>query len=273
MSSIDEKSPINYTITLPEDIAAEISHMTGRTDRSTSEIIAQALNQYLFDDKNRNAVYLSAPVNALMKGLYEENTPISYLKQHGDFGLGTFNNLDGEMVMLDGKVYQLNADGLTYDVDDTVQTPFACITFFLPDITEEISGEFDYAAFNTLLDRLIPSKNMLYAIRIDGIFNYVNVWSVHRQENYTSLTNTEEIQPSFEYHNIEGTMAGFYMPKFIRSLCMPGYHLHFLTADRKYGGHLHECRLKQARISIQQVPRLKMDLPLTLDYLTAKLTR
>ena len=78
-------------------------------------------------------LYLSAPVNAIVEGIYEEHVPFSEIKRHGDFGLGTFDLLDGEMVMLDGRVWQMRADGSVSEVGDEAQTPFACVTFFRPE--------------------------------------------------------------------------------------------------------------------------------------------
>ncbi len=219
-----------------------------------------------------NSVYLSAPVNALVQGLYEENTSIAEIKRHGDFGLGTFNNLDGEMMLLDGLVYQTKADGSVRPVKDTVLTPFACVTFFSPDSTEEIDGKLLPGPLPELLDHLIPSENMLYAIRIDGSFSRVITRSVPKQENYRPLVEVARDQPTFKFDTVEGTMAGFYTPEFMNSLNVPGYHLHFLTADRTGGGHLLECRPEKVRIGLQHIPKLELGLPITLDYLTADLT-
>ena len=216
-----------------------------------------------------NAVYLSAPVSALMKGLYEEDTTVANLRKRGDFGLGTFNDLDGEMVMLDGTVYQLKTDGNAGLVDDASRMPFACVTFFHPTTGEEVEAELDDAGFRDLLERLLPSKNMFTAIRIDGHFPTLRAWSVPRQDNYHPI---DAVRPRvFDFPDSEGTLVGFYTPKFLASLSMPGYHFHFLSADRSRGGHLFQCRLKRARIAVQFVPELELNLPLTLDYMTADL--
>jgi acetolactate decarboxylase len=216
-----------------------------------------------------NPVYLSSPVSALMKGLYEEDTTIANIKKQGDFGLGTFNDLNGEMVMLDGMVYQLKTDGLAYFVDDAALMPFACVTFFHPTTVENVAEDLDDEGFKDLLERLLPSKNMLYAIRIDGFFRTIKVWSVHKQDNYRPIT---EVRPmAFDFQGIEGTLVGFYTPRFISSLSMPGYHFHFLSADRRQGGHMFQCRSQKVCIKIQFVPELKLNLPMTLDYLTTDL--
>ncbi len=148
-------------ISLPLHLAGELLDLARQSDQSPSEIAQEALTQHLKTDRGVNAVDLSAPVNAMLKGYYEENTTLRDLKQNGDFGLGTFNNLDGEMVMLDGVIYQLHADGKTYLVDDQVQTPFACVTFYRPSFIEEIEGDLDFDAFNAGLNRLLPSDNLL----------------------------------------------------------------------------------------------------------------
>jgi acetolactate decarboxylase len=260
---------------IPEHVIEELAAYCEMTGRSSSDVMARALQSYMRASEKGNALYLSAPVNSLLKGFYEQDTFIYDLKKYGDFGLGTFNNLDGEMLMIDGRVYRLGADGFTYDIDDGTRTPFACVTFFSPDLIEDIEGDLDFAAFNSILDRLIVSRNMLYAIRIEGLFNSVKVWSVQKQENYHPLKQDEGSadRPIFEFEDVRGTLAGFYVPRFIKSLSMPGFHLHFLTQDTKRGGHLHECRLQNAHIAMQAVPRLILNLPITLDYLTASLNR
>jgi acetolactate decarboxylase len=236
---------------------------------SVSEIVQAALHQFLHHDPRGNSVYLSAPVDALMKGCYEQDTTIRELKQHGNFGLGTFNRLDGEMMMLDGTVYQLKEDGIAHPVGDAVETPFSCVTFFSPTTVEEINRELEYAAFKNLLDELLPSENVFSAIRVDAEFSTIRVWTVPRQETHRPIS---EVKPKvFEYQDVRGTLAGFYTPRFIKSLLNPGFHLHFLTDDRRHGGHLDQCRLNRASIGVQIISRLELNLPITIDYLTAKL--
>lgn len=224
-------------------------------------------------EHQKDTLFLSAPVNSLLKGYYKQETTIGELKRCGDFGLGTFNNLDGEMVMIDGVVYQLNADGFTYPVADHVKTPFAAVTFFSPQITEEIDSDGSDMTLDSILDKMIISPNMLFAIRVEGEFRRVRAWSVAKQENYRQLDESAEERPVFEFEDTEGILAGFYVPRFIKSLCMPGFHLHFLTADLKRGGHLHQCSLKRMKITMQILPRLTLNLPITIDYLTANLPR
>ena len=258
---------------LPDDLLKKLTISAERTGVSAANLTEQALRKFLSDEQRVNAVFLSAPINALVEGLYVENTTVALIKEHGNFGLGTFNYLDGEMVILDGIVYQIRSDGNVYDVKDDEGSPFACVTFFNPDTFDDIEENHSSKGFYDLLNTLIPSENMLYAIRIDGTFNHVRTRAVPRSENYKSLVEATKNQPVFDFYDVQGCLAGFYTPRFMESLNAPGYHLHFLTEDRRHGGHLIECSLKKARIGVQHVPKLDVGLPVTLDYLTADLTR
>ena len=213
-------------------------------------------------------VYLCAPVNALVEGIYEQKIPFTEVKKHGDFGLGTFDNLDGEMVMLEGKIYQITADGRVNRVEEQSLTPFACVTFYKPFSHDELQGEMTSEAFQAWLERLLPSRNILYAIRIDGLFAHIKTRSVPKQDSYRPLAEVAKEQPVFEFSDIEGTLAGFFTPAFMGSLSVPGLHLHFLSADLQHGGHLLECRPCKVRAGVQLINTLELALPISLDYLT-----
>jgi len=269
----DDASPSPLELALPPELLTRLKRRAAATGEPAEALALQALRRGLAESDGTRALYVSAPVNALVEGIYEENTTIADIRRHGDFGLGTFNHLDGEMVVLDGRVYQLKSDGLAYAVEDGAQTPFACVSFFSPDSEETIADVLDFPALTGLLERMIPSPNMIYAIRIEGDFGFVKTRSVPRQESYRPLVEVAREQPEFEFHQVSGTMAGYWTPSFMESLAVPGYHLHFLTADRRHGGHLLACHTRNVRIAIQHLPRLNVALPVTLDYLTAEFTR
>ena len=215
-----------------------------------------------------NRLYLCAPVNALVEGIYEQKIPLARIKEHGDFGLGTFDNLDGEMVMLDGQTYQITADGRVGLVDHRALTPYACVTFYRPLSHDALEREMDYADFLAWLRRLLPSPNIFYAIRAEGRFAFMKARSVPKQESYRPLVEVAKDQPVFTFDEIEGTLAGFFTPAFVGSLSVPGLHLHFLSGDKRHGGHLLECRPAKVRVGVQFIRTLELALPMNLDYLT-----
>ncbi len=216
----------------------------------------------------QNQIYLCAPVNALVEGIYKQNIPLAEIKKHGDFGLGTFDALDGELVMLDGRVYQITSDGRVTQVDDDALTPFACVTFYKPLTHDEITHAMSYAEFLEWIYSLLPSQNLFYAFRIEGRFTSVKARSVPKQECYRPLVEVAQEQSIFNFQNIEGTLAGFYTPSFMSSLSVPGLHLHFLSTDLTCGGHLLECQPQKARVGVQFISTLELGLPISLEYLT-----
>ncbi|WP_374687828.1 acetolactate decarboxylase [Promineifilum sp.] len=212
-------------------------------------------------------LYLCAPVNAIVEGIYEEHIPFSAIKRHGDFGLGTFDRLDGEMVMLDGRVYQMRADGCVVEVGDDALTPFAAVTFYRPERHLDLDGELSHDDFLRRLQETLPSPNIFYAFRIEGEFAYMKVRSVPKSECYIPLVEIAKEQPVFEFDDIHGTLAGFYTPDFMASVSVPGMHLHFLSDDLAHGGHLLTCRPRRVRVGIQPIYTVELALPTTPYYL------
>jgi len=226
------------------------------------------MNRVAKPDPGNNRIYLSAPVNALVEGIFEENVPVTEIQKHGDFGLGTFNDLDGEMVLLDGQTYRAAADGSVSLVSAQTLTPFACVTFFHPTSSETSNGELAYTEFLAWLTMLMPSPNLFYAFRIEGLFNQVKTRSVPRQEHYRPLVEATKGQPEFYFNNVTGSLVGFFTPAFMASVNVPGMHLHFLSQDRQEGGHVLECQVKQVKAEIQFLYSMELSLPHNLDYLT-----
>ena len=218
-------------------------------------------------------LYLCAPVNAIVEGLYEQKIAFDELLQHGDFGLGTFDQLDGEMVLLDGEIFQIDSGGAVHRIGRDALTPFASVTFYRPITEDAIEESLDWEAFQRRLQALMPSPNIFYAFRIEGLFERVRARSVPRTENYRPLVDAAGAQSTFEFRNVRGTLAGFYTPAFMSSLSVPGIHLHFLSEDRTRGGHLLECWPAAVKVGVQFLSRLELSLPMTLDYLTLEFQR
>ena len=201
-------------------------------------------------------------INALMAGVYDGVMSCGQLKGYGDFGIGTFDKLDGEMIVLDGNVYQVRVDGIAYKVVDTVSTPFVTVTYFDTDLQKELTFGMNLTEFQKYLDGIVPTANIFYAIKIEGIFSYMKTRSVPAQEKpYPVLTEVTKNQSVFEFNDVSGTIVGFKCPQYVSGVNVPGYHLHFLTADRKAGGHVLEFTVQQAAVFVDETCNFLMLLP------------
>jgi acetolactate decarboxylase len=223
--------------------------------------------------KQRPPVFISSPLAALVEGIYRADTTIGRIRQKGNFGIGTFNDLDGEMVFLDGTVYCLRPQGDAEVIGDDVRTPFALVTQFEGDTQEHFDKPVAEADFEDALLDLIPSTNLMYAFKIEGRFSYVRARSVPKQNNYLPLAEIAQLQTVFEFHDVAGVIVGFYTPDFLSGVHMVGLHLHFITADRKHGGHLLGAAPDDVTVSLQHAPSIELGLPMTLDFLTMERTR
>jgi len=203
-------------------------------------------------------------IDALIKGLYDGRTTFGELKKHGDFGIGTIDHLDGEVLALDGVFYQITSDGKVHPVPDEATTPLAIVTSFKAEQTKSLGEVGTLAALETWLDAHLGSENYFYAIRLTGTFSSIKVRSVPRQNPpYASLPAVVKTQSVFELHDVKGTLVGFRCPAYVKGLNVPGYHFHFLTEDRRAGGHVLDCAVKEGEAAWDELEKFEMILPKT----------
>ena len=215
----------------------------------------------------RDTIFQVSTISALMQGFYDGEVSCGDLKKHGDLGIGTFAGLDGEMIMLDGQVFQVKADGKAYKVSDNLKTPFAAVTFFDRDMKKILKDIKTYQELQKELNQIIPNKNLFYAFRLDGTFSYLKTRSVPKQSKpYPLLVEVTKNQPTFELKNVKGTLVGFWCPEYVNGINVPAYHLHFITDDRQYGGHLLECNLVEGKLAIDTSSEFHLLLPTNSDF-------
>ena len=204
-------------------------------------------------------------IDALLSGVYDGQTDLAQVKQYGDFGLGTFNALDGEMVVLDGHIYQVPLDGKPVEPDvETTQTPFAVVTFFDVDNRMTLTSGIDYKTAETIIDRKLPTENIFYAVRIKGTFKKVTTRSVPKQQKpYPPLKEVVKHQAVFHLQDTRGTIIGFRSPSFVKGINVPGYHLHYLTDDRTAGGHVLDFTIEDAVLELDEITEFSLMIPRT----------
>jgi acetolactate decarboxylase len=97
---------------------------------------------------------------------------------------------------------------------------------------------------------------------VDGRFEYVKTRSVPRQHKpYPPLVEVVKDQPTFELHDVSGSLVGFRFPDYAQGLNVSGYHFHFITADRSAGGHVLGCRLVRGELSIDHEGDFRLEVP------------
>jgi len=242
-----------------------------RTHESLAHIVSKALAEYL--QVSHHTLYQVSTSTALVEGIYQGAVRVGTLREHGDLGLGTFENLDGEMIVVDGRFFQVRSDGSVRECGDDVLSPFAVVTRFAPEATVTLAQCPELSRLTARFDALRQSDNVFFALRVDGHFDYVHTRAMCKTEEGVPLVQAAAVQPEFEFHDVSGSLVGFWTPEYAKTLNVPGYHLHFLSADRTKGGHLLQCRGASLRLQIQREAAIALALPETADFLTADLRR
>jgi acetolactate decarboxylase len=224
------------------------------------------------DSQGTRELYQSSTMGALLDGVYDGDVTIAEILRHGDFGLGTFNHLDGEMVILDGVCYHLRADGSATVAADTERTPFTAVTHFRTDHTLAFTQPTTRSDAIARIDSLLGSENLMYAVRISGRFSEMSTRTVMAQTPpYPPLIKATEGQAETRFTDVTGTFAGFRMPNYDQGISVAGYHLHFLNDDRSEGGHALDFQMGRGQARICTLSELHLSLPRTPDFLAASL--
>ncbi|HEX7260214.1 MAG TPA: acetolactate decarboxylase [Luteolibacter sp.] len=212
-------------------------------------------------------------IDALMKGIYDGGCTFETLKKHGDFGIGTLDDLDGEMLALDGQFFQITSDGVVHNIDDKAETPFSAVTFFNSEKSARLEKSDSLTDLQTQLDAASASPNLFHAIRITGQFSMMSLRSVPKQTPpYVTLPEAAKHQTLFKLENVRGTLVGFRCPPFVKGINVPGYHFHFISEDRKSGGHVLDCAVTAATVDLDVLENLKVLLPQDEAFLKADFT-
>jgi acetolactate decarboxylase len=209
-----------------------------------------------------DVLYQVSTIDALLQGVYDGALSVGELETHGDFGIGTLDGLDGEMLALDGNYYQIKTDGIVYPVSEKMTTPFATVTHFETDENLRLEKPMNLTELEYYLDLNLPSKNYFYAVKIDGNFSYLKARSVPKQElPYRKLADAVSNQTIFKFEKVSGTLVGFRTPDYVHGINVPGYHLHFINANRSSGGHVLEFELENGTAALDTTTTFFIELP------------
>ena len=215
--------------------------------------------------KDHETIYQVALLQSLTLGYFDGSITVKQLKTLGDTGIGTFEGLDGEMIVLDGVVYRANQNCKINVVADNVTVPFSNVTFFDKDFSVKLSDVRDKESLEKSLNALVNKHgaNNFYMIKLRGNFNAITVRSeLGQSKPYPTLVQAlQATQKEFTFQNINGTIVGLYCPDFMSSLNSTGWHFHFVSDDKKLGGHVLGLNLNSGIADFDKTAGFRMGLP------------
>ncbi|RUT72204.1 acetolactate decarboxylase [Flavobacterium cupreum] len=191
-------------------------------------------------------------MDALRNGVYKGDITVKTLKSKGNFGIGTYNFLDGEMIVLDGIFYRVPSTGKVTKAEMEREVPFTCLAVFSSDQEYEINGIETIEALQEEVQKRLPSSNKPYALRIECAFDSIVVGGAEKvqEKDTTGLAELMKTRPLYKKGHISGTMVGFYTPPSFSAIDLSPFHFHFISADKTFGGHFISGVLSAAKIKI-----------------------
>ncbi|MEI6519784.1 MAG: acetolactate decarboxylase [bacterium] len=204
---------------------------------------------------DKETLYQGSTIEALLAGNYDSVDIVKNIKTKGNIGLGTFERLDGEMIIIDGKIYRVAKTGAVTEEADNAGSPFYAITTFDSDVKGSLNIDTTIIDLKKYIDGLRPRSDLPYAIRIKCKAKSIKVRSVGPYKKpYPLLSDAIKEQATFDYTDVNGTMVGFWMPDFLGNANAANYHLHFISDDRTKGGHVLDVVLTSAEVELDETP-------------------
>ena len=267
--STQHASGHHLNVSLGDGLWDALHVLADRTGESVSHIVRRSLADTL--DLDHHTIYQVSTSGALVQGVYQGCVRVADIKRHGDFGLGTFDGLDGEGIMLDGTCWQARSDGSVRVAPEEALAPFWATTFFAADRTATLPSVASWEDLTAQLDALRRSDNLFCAIRVEGTFERIDYRVACKSAHGTDLVSATSHQAEFSRQNIQGSLVGFWTPSYARTINVPGYHLHLLSADHQYGGHILDLEAKELTVQLHMDNHVHLALPETPAFLEADL--
>lgn len=213
---------------------------------------------------------------AFVNRVFDGSMTVAALQEKGDIGLGSFDMLDGELVMLDGVAYRIREDGVPTVGEPGDEIVYADAAFFAPDTTLTINEALNFDSLRSRLNARLTSLNHFHAITVHGVFDSIKLGGVPRQSPpfAKGLDVLIPERPVFDRVNISGTMVGFYCPSFIGDINAAGYHFHFISDDKQSGGHVMAVQSSgQLNIAIDKLTSYEFRMPESAAFDTVRFDR
>ena len=256
---------------LPPSLLGKLEAQARKDGGSVESLIIKAVAHFL--ETPLHTFFQVSTSRSLVAGQYAGAITCAKLLEHGDFGLGTFAGLAGEMVIVDGQAFRVDGSGRISQARPSDEVPFATVTRLNPSVNGTLEAIHSYDNLKGQLDRFRRTDNLFYAIRIDGRFSSVKTRAVSPPKPGATLLEAAQEQHEFEFRDSEGTLVGIYSPAFSSAISVPGYHIHYLSRDRTQGGHLLEIQVRNARVQVQELDEFHLALPENEGFLRADLSR
>ncbi len=223
-----------------------------------------------------NKMFQVSTLQALAAGYTHGVITVQELEGLGDVGLGTFEGVDGEMILLDGVCYRARQDGTVEKPAPDTGVPFASIASVKGGAAFELEDVHDIEVLKNELTCKLDEAfalNSMYVATVTGTFDSVSARSesAYRADHITLKDMLAITQREFVFEKLDGTLVCVYHPDYMDGINAPGWHVHFLSADRTQGGHVFGISLARGHAVMHRIDCIEIRLPATPTFDTYSL--
>ena len=216
----------------------------------------------------RNKMFQVSTLHALVAGYTRSVITVQELESRGDIGLGTFEGVDGEMILLDGTCYRARQDGTVVRPAPDAGVPFASAALVEGGTAFELGGTLGIDALKHELTCKIDETyalNSMHVATVSGTFDSVSARSesAYHADHVTLKDMLATTQREFVFEKLDGTLVCVYHPDYMDGINAPGWHVHFLSEDRTRGGHVFNLSLTHGHVVMHKIDRIEIQLPAT----------
>ena len=211
-----------------------------------------------------NKLFQYNTLGALMAGLYGGSLTVGELLEHGDLGLGTLDSIDGELIVLDGKAYQAKGSGEVpevVEVDAEMKVPYAAVIHHQAEVIFKQRFQMTSDELHHRIESYYDGENLFRSIKIKGLFSHMHVRMIPRSSTDEKFADVATHQPEYQADHISGTIVGIWTPEIFHGVSVAGYHLHFISDDHSFGGHVMDYVIEHGIVEVGAVDQLDQRFP------------
>lgn len=205
-------------------------------------------------------------LQALALGYSRPVITVGELLTQGDTGLGTFEDVDGEMILLDGTCYRATENGAVFVAEPDKGVPFASVCRMARSRIFPLGKTASIDELKQTLNNAVEEDfglNSMHVVRIDGYFEQLSARSESalRSQHVTLKEVLKKTQKDYAFSGVEGSLVCVYYPDYMDGINAPGWHFHFISGDRRRGGHVFELCLREGVAALDKISRIEIRLP------------
>ena len=216
--------------------------------------------------ESNTKMFQVSTLQALALGYSKQVTTVHQLLLHGDTGLGTFEDVGGEMIVLDGHCYCADENGRIKEAHPDTGVPF-CSVSYMDNAREFTLGPVpDIGTLKKKLNLKIEEDyglNSMHMAVVSGKFETLSARSeaAYRSHHVTLKAVLEKTQNDYTFSQITGSLVCVYYPDYMDGINAPGWHLHFISEDRCHGGHVFGLKAENCTVKLKKISLIEIQIP------------